>query len=44
MLAVNRSYASPLWTTMLGWMMLGGAVVLMGIGAFWMSRVVKVDV
>ena len=44
MLIVNPTYARPLLTTMLGWMMLGGAVVLMSIGAFWMSRVVKVDV
>ncbi len=33
-----------MFTTPLGWAMLAGAVVLMAIGAFWMSRVVKVDV
>ena len=44
MLAVNPTYVHPMFTTPLGWAMLAAAVVLMGIGAFWMSRVVKVDV
>jgi tight adherence protein B len=44
MMMVNPDYLHPLITTSLGWMMLGVAVVMMGIGAFWMSRVVKVEV
>jgi tight adherence protein B len=43
-LVVNPAYMQPMLTTPLGLAMLGGAVVLMGVGAFWMSRVVKVDV
>jgi tight adherence protein B len=44
MLVVNPLYVQPMLTTPLGWAMLAGAVVLMVVGAFWMSRVVKVDV
>ncbi len=44
MMMVNPTYLHPLISTPLGWMMLAGAAVLMGFGAFWMSRVVKVDV
>jgi tight adherence protein B len=44
MLVASPTYLEPMLTTMLGWLMLGGAVVLMAIGGFWMSRVVKVDV
>jgi tight adherence protein B len=33
-----------LWTTVLGWIMLVGAVILMAIGVFWMSKAVKVEV
>lgn len=44
MLVTNPSYLNPMLTTPLGWFMLGAAAVLMVVGAFWMSRVVKVDV
>jgi tight adherence protein B len=44
MIVVSPTYLEPMLTTMLGWLMLGGAAVLMAIGGFWMSRVVKVDV
>jgi tight adherence protein B len=44
MMMSNPTYLSPMFTNTLGWMMLGGAVVMMGIGVFWMSRIVKVDV
>lgn len=44
MMMVNPSYLSPLFTTPLGWLMLAGGAVLMVVGSFWMSRVVKVDV
>ncbi|GAB4068336.1 hypothetical protein GCM10028777_27110 [Angustibacter speluncae] len=43
-LAVIRTeYLSLLWTTLPGVVMLVLTVVLMAIGAFWMSRVVKVE-
>jgi tight adherence protein B len=44
MLMANRDYVSPLYTTPLGWFMLVSAAMLMAVGAFWMSRLVKVDV
>jgi tight adherence protein B len=43
-LLVRREYVEKLWTTPLGLLMSLGAVVLMGLGTFWMSRVVKVEV
>jgi tight adherence protein B len=36
-------YMMPLWTTSLGLILLGSAVVLMASGAFWMSRIIKVE-
>jgi tight adherence protein B len=44
MMVANREYVSVLYTTFLGWIMLAVAGVLMAVGSFWMSRVVKVDV
>ena len=44
MLMTNPRYVSPMFQSALGWLMLGAALVLMGVGAFWMTRVVKVDV
>jgi tight adherence protein B len=44
MFATRREYLRPLYTTPLGLMMLVVAVVMMAIGVFWMSRVVKVEV
>jgi tight adherence protein B len=44
MLMTNPEYVRPMFTTFLGWAMLAGAVVLMAVGAFWMTRVVKVEV
>jgi tight adherence protein B len=40
---IRIEYISLLWTTVLGMVMLAVSVVLMGIGGFWMSRLVKVD-
>lgn len=37
-------YVRPLFTTPLGILMCVGMVVLLGVGIFWMSRVVKVEV
>ena len=39
---VRPEYIGLLWTTLPGVVMLVLTVILMGIGAFWMSRVVKV--
>jgi tight adherence protein B len=44
MFLVRREYLSVLWTTPTGLTLLLGAVVLMVIGSFWMSRWVKVEV
>jgi Flp pilus assembly protein TadB/Mg-chelatase subunit ChlD len=44
MFFIRRSYLTPLWTTPLGLLMLIGAVVLVVIGSFWISRWVKVEV
>ena len=40
----NRDYVMPMFTDPLGWMMLGGAGCLLGVGVFWMSRLIKVEV
>jgi Flp pilus assembly protein TadB/Mg-chelatase subunit ChlD len=40
----NGEYLRPLYTEPLGMMMLGGGVVSLGLGCFWMSRIVKVEV
>ncbi|PTT65866.1 type II secretion system F family protein [Arthrobacter sp. HMWF013] len=42
MSVVNGTYIATLYTNVLGWFMLGSAVVLLGIGTFWLSRVVKI--
>lgn len=44
MLALRREYIEPLYTTALGLALIGGAVALMAIGTFAMSRLVKVEV
>jgi tight adherence protein B len=40
----SRSYMQLLYTTTFGVIMLGGAIVLVGIGAFWMRALIKVEV
>jgi tight adherence protein B len=40
----NRDYLRPLYTTGVGYIMLGGMCALMGIGSFMMSRMVKLEV
>lgn len=42
MSVVNGGYIATLYTNVLGWIMLAAAVVLLGIGCFWLSRVVKI--
>lgn len=39
----NPTYLSPMFTHPLGWLMLGVSVVLLTVGIFWMTRLVKVD-
>ncbi len=41
---VNRAYISLLWTTTLGWIMIGGSLLLMTIGIIWMTKAIKVEV
>jgi tight adherence protein B len=41
---VNPDYMRLLWTTVLGWIMLGVGGILMVIGAIWSWRTVKIDV
>jgi len=44
LLLTQPKYLSPMFHTPLGWLMLIGAGVLLAVGVFWMSRVVKVEV
>lgn len=44
MVVANRDYVSLLWTEQFGLLMLGGAVALLGLGAWVMSRLVKIEV
>ena len=44
LLVSNRDYVMPLFTTPMGLMMLAGAGLLLGVGTFWMSKMVKVEV
>jgi tight adherence protein B len=44
MFAVRRDYLRPLYTEPIGMAMLASAVVMLGLGTFWMSRVIKVEV
>ena len=37
-------YVSVLFSRPLGWLLLGGGAFILSIGAFWMSRIVKVEV
>lgn len=38
----NPGYIGVLYTSVLGWVMLGIAVVLLALGSWWLSRVVKI--
>lgn len=44
LLLTKRDYVMPMFTEPMGWVMLAGAGTLLGIGVFWMSRLVKVEV
>lgn len=39
---VNPTYIGTLYTNVLGWAMVGSSVVLLGLGSWWLSRVVKI--
>jgi tight adherence protein B len=40
--AANPAYMGALYTNLLGWIMVGVSVVLLALGSFWLSRVVKI--
>jgi tight adherence protein B len=42
MSVVNSSYIATLYTGLIGWILLGVAVVLLGVGSFWLGRVVNI--
>ena len=44
LLLANHDYVMVLFTRPLGWLMLGGGALILGVGVFWMSRIVKVEV
>lgn len=44
MFTSRREYLEPMYTTFLGWLLIGVAVMLLSIGSFLMSRMVKVEV
>jgi tight adherence protein B len=43
-ITTNRGYVEPLFSTAIGWVMLGAMVVMMGGGAFTMKRMIKLEV
>lgn len=44
MAAMNPSYMAPMFSTSTGRLMLGICAVMISVGYFWMSRMVKIDV
>jgi tight adherence protein B len=44
MMVANRKYVEPLYTTPMGWAMLGAAVFLLALGSFMMAKMAKVEV
>jgi tight adherence protein B len=40
--AANPAYMGALYSNLLGWIMVGVSVVLLALGSFWLSRVVKI--
>ena len=41
---VRFDYVKPMFTSLLGWVMLGVMAGMMAVGSFWLSKTVKVDV
>jgi tight adherence protein B len=44
LLMTNRDYVIVMFTDPIGWAMLAGAGMLLGLGIFWMSKLAKVEV
>lgn len=44
LMATNGAYFEPMLTSVLGWLLLGLAATMMAMGAFWMSRLIKMEV
>lgn len=44
LLMVQRDYIMPMFTEPMGWLMLAGAGVMLGVGIFWTSRLIKMEV
>jgi tight adherence protein B len=44
LLFTRYDYVSELWSRPLGYLMLVGSCVILAVGAFWMSRIVKVEI
>ncbi|MEZ5092311.1 type II secretion system F family protein [Nocardioides sp.] len=44
LLLTNGDYVMPMFTDPRGWVMLGGGALLLSVGVFWMSKMVKVEV
>ncbi len=44
LLLTKRDYVMPMFTEPMGWVMLAGAALLLAVGGFWMSRLVRVEV
>jgi tight adherence protein B len=42
LMLINPHYMTPLFTSPLGWAMIGASVVLMGIGALWLRKIVDI--
>lgn len=43
LLTTNREFLDPLVHDVRGWFLIAAAIMMMSIGSFWMSRMVKVD-
>src|SRR5690606_4357147 len=44
LVAVRGDYVRPMFTDPRGWLMLAVAAIMLAVGTFWMSRVIKVEV
>ena len=44
LLLTNYDYVIVMFQEPLGWAMLAGAGTILGVGVFWMSRLVKVEI
>lgn len=43
-LLVNKTYLEPLFSTMIGWLMMGGSLGMMLIGFAWMRQIIRIEV